>query len=85
MRTTIRIDDDLYRRAKARAARTGQTVGELIEDAVRMALRPRRSGETELLPLPTFGGSGVMAGVDLDDPRGLREVMDAESALDALR
>ncbi len=27
MRTTIRIDDDLYRRAKTRAAREGRTVG----------------------------------------------------------
>ena len=41
MRTTINIDEDLYRRAKARAARSGRTVSELIEDAVRAALRPR--------------------------------------------
>ncbi len=66
MRTTIRIDDDLYRRAKARAASSGQTVAELIEDAVRVALRPRRGDESVVAELPVFGGSGV-------DRRGVSE------------
>ena len=48
MRTTIRIDDDLYRRAKASVARRGQTVGELIEDAVRLVLRPRNTAVAEI-------------------------------------
>ena len=39
MRTTITIDESLYRRAKARAAQTGRTVSEVIGDAVREALR----------------------------------------------
>lgn len=85
MRTTIRIDDDLYRRAKATAARRGQTVGELIEDAVRIALRPARSRSAEVPELPVFGGSGVVPGVDLADPRSLRETMDEGVGIDALR
>jgi hypothetical protein len=85
MRTTIRIDDDLYRRAKATAARRGQSVGELIEDAVRTALRPARPGSTELPGLPVFGGSGVMPGVDLADARALSAVMDEDVGVDALR
>lgn len=85
MRTTIRIDDDLYRRAKADAARRGQTVGELIEDALRLALR-RPGGTTREIPeLPTFGGSGTMPGVDLADSRSLRDLMDLDRDLDALR
>ncbi|WP_208028182.1 ribbon-helix-helix protein, CopG family [Rhabdothermincola sediminis] len=85
MRTTIRIDDDLYRRAKADAARRGQTVGELIEDALRLALR-RPGGTTREIPeLPTFGGSGTMPGVDLADSRSLRDLMDADRDFDALR
>ena len=85
MRTTIRIDDDLYRRAKATAARNGQTVAELIEDAVRMALRPRRRGTFELADLPVFGGSGVRPGVDLADTGGLRDLMEEGAPLRALR
>ena len=78
MRTTITIDEDLYRRAKATAARHGRTVSELIEDAVRESLRPRRGLTSEVAPLPTFGGSGVLPGVDLADFRSLGDVMDAD-------
>lgn len=85
MRTTIRIDDDLYRRAKADAARRGQTVGELIEDALRLALRRPGGAAREIPELPIFGGSGTMPGVDLADSRSLRDLMDADRDLDALR
>ena len=85
MRTTIRIDDDLYRRAKASAARSGRTVGQLIEDAVRVALRPTLRADDEVPDLPVFGGSGTLPGVDLADPRALIEVMDEGRPVDALR
>lgn len=84
MRTTITIDDDLYRRAKVRSAQSGQPVSKLIEDAVREALRPRRQAEPAEA-LPVFGGSGVLPGVDLADGRSLREVMEGERPVDALR
>lgn len=85
MRTTIRIEDQLYRRVKARAAATGRTVGEVIEDAVREALRPRRAPKDGVTPLPVFGGSGVLAGVDLSSNAALAEVMDEGTPGDALR
>ncbi len=85
MRTTIRIEDQLYRRVKARAAQTGRTVGEVIEDAVREALRPRRAPEQGVAPLPVFGGSGVLAGVDLTSNAALADVMDESTPGDALR
>jgi hypothetical protein len=85
MRTTIRIDDDLYRRAKASAARRGQTVGELIEDAVRLALRPRNTAAAEIPELPVYGGSGTLPGVDLGDAGALRDLMDATADTRALR
>ena len=85
MRTTITIEEELYRRLKASAARQGRTVSDLIGDAVRDALRPRRGPIAELPPLPTFGGSGVVAGVDLADVRSLVDVMDQDAAADALR
>lgn len=85
MRTTIRIEDQLYRRVKTRAAQTGRTVGEVVEDAVREALRPRRAPEQRVSPLPVFGGSGVLGGVDLSSNAALAEVMDEGTAGDALR
>jgi hypothetical protein len=86
MRTTIRIDDALYRRTKTLAARSGRTVGEVIEDALRSALQPRHEDGPEELPdLPVFGGSGTMPGVDIADNAALRDLMDENEPLDALR
>ena len=39
VRTTVRLDDDLYREVKARAAREGRTVASVLEDAVRVGMR----------------------------------------------
>jgi len=79
------MTEALYRRAKARAAERGQTVSALVEDAVRVALdsRPEESGTDR--PLPVFGGSGVMPGVELTDNAALRELMDGGTGIDALR
>ena len=83
MRTTIRIDETLYRKAKARAAQTGRTVSEVIEDAVRESMRPGRR-DVEVTPLPTFGGSGVLPGVDLTSNAAVRDVMDEGVSVDAM-
>lgn len=84
VRTTVRIDDELYRAVKAQAARSGRTIGEVIEDAVRTALRTEPPERT-MLPLPTYGGSGVMPGVDLASNAALADAMDQGTAADALR
>ncbi|MCY7419301.1 MAG: ribbon-helix-helix domain-containing protein [Chloroflexi bacterium] len=86
MRTTITIDDQVYRDLKARAGATGRTVGALIEDAVRDSLRPTgASAVRPFRPLPVSGGGGLMPGVDLDDNAALRELMDEGIPLHARR
>ena len=82
MRTTIRLDDVLLRRAKAAAASRGISLNDLIADAVRVALAPRpapaRVSEiARLFELPTFKGRGLQPGVDLDDTAALMDLMDA--------
>jgi hypothetical protein len=76
MRTTIRLDDELLTAAKLHAARTGRTLTAVIEDALRQALAPRPRDERAATALPTFGGRGVVAGVDLDDTAALLDLMD---------
>jgi hypothetical protein len=49
------------------------------------SLRPRRGPVSGIPPLPTFGGSGVVPGVDLADFRSLTQVMDEGTPVDALR
>ena len=49
MKTTVDLPDDLYRQAKAAAARRGSTLKELIQEGLRLAIQrsrrppPRRS------------------------------------------
>lgn len=85
MRTTIRINDELYREVKERAARSGRTIGAVIEDAIREAFHRRDRGSADLHPTPTFGGSGTLPGVDLGSNAELRDLMDGDSEVDALR
>ena len=85
MRTTIRIDDELLRKLKEQSARTGRPVGALIEDAVRTALARSEDDRAELRSLPTYGGSGVLPGVDLSSPAALLDEMDQGASIDALR
>ena len=75
MRTTIRLDDALLRRAKAQAAATGRSLNDFITDAIRAALapRPRASRRVEL---PTFKGGSLLPGVDLDDTSALLDLME---------
>ncbi|MGH3563870.1 MAG: ribbon-helix-helix protein, CopG family [Mycobacterium sp.] len=85
MRTTIRIDDDLYREVKARAARSGRTVAAVLEDAVRRGLStssPRRANPYAVRPI---GRGGLRPGVDLSSNAAVAEAMDEGIAVDALR
>ncbi len=75
MRTTIRLEDDLLRRAKARAAASGRSLNDFISDAVRAALAPARGSHTAIA-LPTFPGGILRPGVDLDDTAALLDLME---------
>jgi hypothetical protein len=85
MRTTLSIDDDLYRRAKAAAAMRGSSVTSLIEDALRRALdAPTTPAQVPELPIARESG-GPLPGIDLHDARALAAVLDEGRSLDALR
>jgi Arc/MetJ family transcription regulator len=77
MRTTIRLDDELLREAKAYAAATDRTLSRLIEDALRAALARREARPARRrVRLPTVRGSGLQPGVDSDDNAALWDLMD---------
>jgi len=67
MRTTIKIDDGLLSDAKVEAVRSGRTLNQVVEDALRESLRRRdRSVREQAIALPTHAGR-LAPGVDLDD------------------
>jgi predicted transcriptional regulator len=77
MRTTIRLDDDLLREAKAYALATDRTLTRLIEDALRAVLGQREVLTTRRrLRLRTFKGSGLRSGVNLDNNAALLDLME---------
>jgi hypothetical protein len=75
MRTTIRLEPTLLRRAKARAAASGRSLNDFIADAVRAALAPQRAAGARV-ELPTFRGGSLLPGVDLDDTSSLLDLID---------
>ncbi len=79
MRTTVRLDEDLMARVKRRAAESGRTLTAFIEDALRAALAQRPATKARR-KLNTYGSKGVLPGIDLDDNRALRDLMDSSDA-----
>jgi plasmid stability protein len=85
VRTTVRLDDDLYREVKARAAREGRTVASVLEDAVRVGMRQPAAPEAKPFVNVSFGRGGLMPGVDLSDNAALSDLLDADTPLEQLR
>lgn len=85
MRTTIRIDDDLYREVKAIAARGGRTVAAVLEDAVRRGLDIAEERTRERYVVRPTGVGGLRPGVDLSSNAAMAEVLDEGESIDALR
>jgi hypothetical protein len=77
VRTTIRLRDDLLRRAKKRAAEERRTLTSLVEEGVALALaRPAKTrGERVELPVSRASG-GVQPGVDLNRSTELEALME---------
>ena len=85
MRTTVSISDELLEAAKLHARERGETLGVVIEDALRLRLGGAPE-HTPRPPVPVFEeGTGPRAGIDLTSNRALHEVLDEGVALDERR
>ena len=67
MRTTIDIPDALLTRARERAHAEGRTLRSVVTEALRSALDGPPAGSADEFELPTYGGTGLAAGVREDD------------------
>ena len=77
MRTTVRINDDLLKRAKKRAIDEERNLTSLIEDGLALILAKPKTTRRERIELPVSKASGgVLPGVDLNRSSDLEEVMD---------
>lgn len=73
MKTTLVIDDRVVARLKQEAGRTGRTMSELVETALRQFFKVSRT-PAELSPLPRFHTGGAL--VEVADRDALYHVMD---------
>lgn len=85
MRTTIRIDDELYREVKTQAARSGRTVAAVLEDAVRRGLNSAKQRGGSRYTVRATGSGGLRPGLDLSSNAAVAEAMDEGASLDAVR
>lgn len=82
MRTTLALDDELLATARRRAQARGETLGQVIEAALR---RDLAAGEEAVTPppVPVFtGGTGPRPGLDLGSNRALHEALDEDVDVD---
>ncbi|MGI8755640.1 MAG: ribbon-helix-helix protein, CopG family [Acidimicrobiales bacterium] len=85
MRTTVTIDDALLARTKDEARQQGRTLGEVIEDALRLAFSESRTRDRRPTKLPVFaGGTGLRPGIE-PTTRGLLAALDEDQPLDQLQ
>lgn len=84
MRTTVAVDDHLLGAAKQRARERGQTLGQVVEDALRRELSAPSGSPPSAVPV-LRGGDGLRPGVDATSNRALSEALDVDLALTDLR
>lgn len=75
--STIQLDDHLFREVEKWAAQSNRSVQAVVEDAIKAALPRAKPPRTGPLKLPTYGGSGLQPGVDLDNSAGLLDIMES--------
>jgi hypothetical protein len=76
MRTTIRLNDDLFQRAKKQAADEGRTLTSLIEEGLTVILSKPKGIRRGRIDLPVSKASGgVLPRVDLTRSSDLEEIM----------
>ena len=73
MKTTLNIDDTIMARLRAEAARSGRTMSELVEQALRQLLE-RKKPAIVSEPLPVFESGGAL--VDVADRDALYRAME---------
>jgi hypothetical protein len=76
MRTTVRINENLLKRAKKLAANEGRTLTSLVEDGLALILAKPKAKRRERVELPVSKATGgVIPGIDLNRSSDLEEVM----------
>jgi hypothetical protein len=77
-RTTVRLPEELLRRAKHKAAAEGRSLTSLIEEGLRIVIAKPARPQPAIRSLPRISTAtgGLMPGIDLAAPSRLQEIDD---------
>ena len=81
VRTTLNIEDELYRRIKALAALRGESVTAIVEESLRLTLLTAQASDAVVhMPVSQrrhgYASEFVAAGVDPSDISAVRDYLD---------
>jgi hypothetical protein len=77
MRTTVRLSDDLLRRARKKAAEQGRTLTSLLEEGLKSVLAESKPAKRTRVRLPVSKATGgTLPGVDLNRSSDLEDRME---------
>jgi hypothetical protein len=80
MKTTLDLDDELVKRAKAHAVRERKSLTALIEEGLRLRLRRPAATSGARVDLPVFaGGRGFAASIDPSSNRSIYDAADDDT------
>jgi hypothetical protein len=79
-RTTVRLPQDLLKKAKRKAAQEGRTLTSLIEDGLRIVVAEKgnRPKAKRVMPRVSKATGGLRPGIDLDQFWKYQEMEDLE-------
>lgn len=79
-RTTVRLPEDLVKRAKRKAASEGRTLTSLIEDGLRTVLAESNTAvkKKRVMPRVSKAAGGLTPGADFTRSSALQEIDDLE-------
>ncbi len=75
MRTTVTIDDHLLAEARRQALAQRRSLGDIIDDSLRVTLSRRAADTSTRVTLPTDGDPADRPLVDLDDREAVAEAL----------
>ena len=73
-RTTMTLDEAVYRKVKRIAEEKGQSLARTIQELLRAAMAPKKRVTPR--PAPLHRGNGPQAGVDIGDRDRLYDLME---------
>lgn len=80
MRTTLTIDDDVYRAAVSRSRRSGRRLGQVVSEMLRESLQSQGSVRIKRVPGKRFVTLEVPAGTPPVDLETIQRLLDEEGA-----